>query len=111
MTRAQGPDDSAIHEATQLLRYAISNLADSSFRGQPFTTPKNNVQREAFDRLTDDHVKRNRYLKDVKFESLVVEATIWDFLIQNLLSTARCVHGHFSHGGSYTAKSSRSVVT
>lgn len=87
-TQAQGPDDSAISDATDSLDDAIQVLACTSFKGAPFRKPRTKKYKEVLETLTGDLEQCIRYLTtDVELKSCVVEATIWDRLIQSLLGT------------------------
>lgn len=92
LTRTQGPDDDSIHEATQTLYYAIRNLADLDFKGQPLRKPVKAAHKEAFQKLTKEPRGYEDYLLDIRFKAYFVEAVIWDRLIDDLLKTPLAVY-------------------
>lgn len=89
LTRAQGPDNDAVMSAYSSLFYAIQNMAAIDFKGEPFAKPSKKIQRDAFQKLTADSEDGSyaMFLTSVEHKCLIIEAVVWDQIIEGLLKT------------------------
>lgn len=106
LTRTQGPDVGSILSAYKSLYYAIRNFATDSFKGEPFRKPNKKQQKMAFQKLVEDQNEYEDYLTDRKYKSCLIEAVIWDHLIEELLQAPLAAY----HGSANMEKRTRTCL-
>lgn len=92
LTISQGAPDSPIIDSIEMLILAIRNLAQLDFKGLPLKKPSKAKHREAFGKLTKSQDKYESYLTNVHHKAYIIEAVIWDCLIEDLIGAPLAVY-------------------